>query len=118
MLDVYNQRFPLLQIGKLWMDEIKQSSETALPASRTRTFWTKFGLFPLPHEASLCCLSPQWLYDGNFEPGSVKGHHAGEGGGIFGWRRLSLVPHKLYPAGNGPWPTALGQHLLAARLTV
>lgn len=31
------------------------------------------------------------------------------GGGILGWRRLSLVPHKLYPAGGGPWFTPAGQ---------
>ena len=30
-------------------------------------------------------------------------------GGIFGWRSLSLVPHKLSPAGGGPWLTPSGQ---------
>lgn len=35
------------------------------------------------------------------------------GDSIFGWRRLSLVPHKLYPAGSGLWPTPMGQHCAA-----
>lgn len=70
-------------------------------------FRAKF-YFPYPTNPLFAVSAVSDSY-GNFKPGSGRGHHTGWGD-IFGWRRLSLVPHKLYPLGSSLWLTPMRQH--------